>query len=495
MNKLVLLGAGAVVLLILSIGAWFLFSADATTPVEPKKINLIGVWESTDDPRAVIVYSIDGTVRELYDGEEKQKGTWIVVDKVSEGAIPSLGVLQTVINGENYVYTILEVTDSVLVVSYQQRGNVITYIRRNSLPQPSSAGGFSINKVGTAIKEGRGTGRVNPVALVLGDHKYATSPKVGYIYSCQTSFDEAEASEIGGWINEEAGTYDSTAKPSVGGSYEWSDAFMTMSTTSSARIISSNGVPTNHGTGDFPIDPSDEMYVYDQNLNTVSEQSVSLSLPLAPQIAENASCVPKGAIGVALNGVAIFSGFDAYARDAAAYEIHDSCDGHPDANGEYHYHSGSQCFEDTVDGQQHSALFGYALDGFGLYGKKSGGTYVNNKDLDACHGHVHEVAWDDEVEEMYHYHLTDEYPYTLGCFKGEVAGETLAPDDTEVTSLPDTTSPISEYGDVPPSGALAACDGKVDGNICSVIIPDGPREGTCRIPSDWDELTCVADQA
>ncbi|MGL5908804.1 MAG: hypothetical protein ACRCZP_02310, partial [Phycicoccus sp.] len=40
-------------------------------------------------------------------------------------------------------------------------------------------------------------------------------------------------------------------------------------------------------------------------------------------------------------------------------------------------------------------------------------------DLDACHGHVGPVLWDGEVREMYHYHLTRDYPYTVGCFVGD----------------------------------------------------------------------------
>lgn len=62
----------------------------------------------------------------------------------------------------------------------------------------------------------------------------------------------------------------------------------------------------------------------------------------------------------------------------------------------------------------------FALDGFGLYGSKgAGGKHLSNANLDACHGHVENVVWDGRVRKMYHYHLTDEYPYTLGCFAGK----------------------------------------------------------------------------
>lgn len=69
------------------------------------------------------------------------------------------------------------------------------------------------------------------------------------------------------------------------------------------------------------------------------------------------------------------------------------------------------------------ALVGYALDGFGIYGQHGeGGRTLTNGDLDACHGHTHTVIWDGEAREIYHYHLTDEYPYTLGCFRGTPSG-------------------------------------------------------------------------
>ena len=73
----------------------------------------------------------------------------------------------------------------------------------------------------------------------------------------------------------------------------------------------------------------------------------------------------------------------------------------------------------TQGANGHSGLVGYALDGFGIYGTAgAGGVHLSNADLDACHGHVETVMWDGKVVKMYHYHLTDEYPYTLGCLAG-----------------------------------------------------------------------------
>ena len=67
-----------------------------------------------------------------------------------------------------------------------------------------------------------------------------------------------------------------------------------------------------------------------------------------------------------------------------------------------------------------SDLVGYALDGFGIYGEKdlTTGKTLHDTDLDACHGITSVIMWHGTQASMYHYVLTEEYPYTIGCFKG-----------------------------------------------------------------------------
>ena len=43
---------------------------------------------------------------------------------------------------------------------------------------------------------------------------------------------------------------------------------------------------------------------------------------------------------------------------------------------------------------------------------------LTDADLDACHGRVSPVMWNGKRVAIYHYVLTREYPYTIGCFKG-----------------------------------------------------------------------------
>jgi hypothetical protein len=257
--------------------------------------------------------------------------------------------------------------------------------------------------------------------LPLGDGKVSGAPKAGYVFSCRRNFRPPGpgAGMPGSWMS--AGSYDPEKKPVVGGRIDWPSR-IGISLTGDIRTIRANGLPSNP-TGRFPIPPRSKAYKYDRNPNHINEQDIVLSLPANPVPAERASCLPMGMIGIALSGASIFNALDDSGRDAPAHEIRDECDGHPQHWGQYHYHSLSSCFRDKRDGTGgHSSLFGYALDGFGIYGKyDENGRKLANGDLDACHGHTHTIMWDGKMVAMYHYHATDSYPYTIGCFRGRPA--------------------------------------------------------------------------
>lgn len=251
--------------------------------------------------------------------------------------------------------------------------------------------------------------------LPLGDGHVSTSPVVGSVWSCQTQFNSnAGAFTNGPWIKSD-GTYDFTAKPSVSGSIHWPSQF-TIALNGDARVIQGNDLP-NHPTGQYPIASSDAAYQYDRNPNSIKSQTIQINLPANPQPAAQPSCLPGGQIGVMLSGAYFFNALDAPGRDAVAHELQDGCQGHPEQTGAYHYHNLSSCIPDP--GAGHSQLMGYALDGFGIYGHRGeDGHDLTNANLDACHGHTHEIAWDGKKTVMYHYHATHEYPYTVGCFMG-----------------------------------------------------------------------------
>lgn len=261
--------------------------------------------------------------------------------------------------------------------------------------------------------------------IPIGDGRISAQAERGSVWSCRTRLggDGIGGAQVSGpWIHPD-GTYDLTAKPTVDGRVYWDSQF-TIQLNGMVRSIVGNRLPSSP-TGHFPISPSDDAYAYDRNPNSISPARYQIDLPAIPQVAATPSCLPLGEIGVLINGGYFFNALDAGGRDAVAHEIQDACQGHPEVTGAYHYHNVTSCLEDT-NGKEHSALLGYALDGFGIYGHRGeGGKALTNADLDACHGHTHSIEWDGKQVNLYHYHATWEYPYTVGCYRGTAANSAL----------------------------------------------------------------------
>lgn len=256
--------------------------------------------------------------------------------------------------------------------------------------------------------------------LPVGDNKTSTEPMRGYIWACQGRVEGIGGAQAQGpWFNGD-GTWNRLVKITIDGAVEWANYDFSIEVLNGERVIMGNGLPP-HITGIYPVQTSDDAYQYDRNPNQISEQTISFALPLNPTLAAETSCA-GGTVGIMLTGILIFNGFDAELRDAAAHEVQDDCGGHPQVTGQYHYHDLSPCIEKYEAGDTHSDLVGYAFDGFGIYGfRGETGELLTNEDLDECHGHTHEIEWDGQLVEMYHYHATAEFPYTVGCFRGNAA--------------------------------------------------------------------------
>jgi hypothetical protein len=214
-------------------------------------------------------------------------------------------------------------------------------------------------------------------------------------------------------------SWNALEKIAVDGSVAWSGSFA-QTVSGTKRTISGNGLPVKPVvSGTFPISPSDPAFEYDRNPNHIASYSVSYALPSSPAIAKSPSCIGMGTIGIALDGVAIYNGFDAAGYDAVAREVQDTCHGHPDQSDTYHYHGWLQaCVSDAGSAAQNSSLLGYALDGFGIYGPWYNGKVLTSADLDVCHGTTSPVFWNGKLVTMYHYVSTYDFPYTLGCYRG-----------------------------------------------------------------------------
>eukprot|EP00935_MAST-01C_sp_MAST-1C-sp1_P000042 g42.t1 len=88
----------------------------------------------------------------------------------------------------------------------------------------------------------------------------------------------------------------------------------------------------------------------------------------------------------------------------------DECGGHTN---EYHFHERLSCLYEETGG--HSPRIGTALDGKGIYGKWEDYATSTLPLLDACGGSFG-VTPDSNGEEVYHYHVQDSAPFTIGCF-------------------------------------------------------------------------------
>lgn len=271
-----------------------------------------------------------------------------------------------------------------------------------------------------ATPSGGGTSTtVDTTALPVGTSKIINTvpTAVGYLYACSGTTDPNNPGNTAqGWISSDGTTWNLQTKSiyAVTGAVSWASTF-TNTIANAFRKLDGNGLPS-HTTGIYKItnETSPLAYQYDQNPNSIKPNTVAWSgLSTNPTVNATPTCLGGGAVGIFLTGARMFAAFDAKGRDARAWEVTDACEGHPEGTGKYHYHSLPKCGLTADVAGQHSAVIGYAADGFAIYGPQGdGGKTITNDDLDICHGNS------DTSVTQYHYHTTETFPYTIGCYRG-----------------------------------------------------------------------------
>ena len=291
----------------------------------------------------------------------------------------------------------------------------------SNAPSPSAtAVSTSATSSPLRVSDNTWTDSIDATAVPLGDGKLTMTPTRGALDTCLNVFTGGGSQVNGPWLDTAHATWNATAKLAVSGAHTWPSAAMHVTLSGTLRTIATNDLPIGLTTGTFPIAGNDPAYQYDRNPNSISAQSISLMLPAKPAVAVTPSCTGLGPIGVTTDGVLLFNALDAGGRDAGAHEVQDRCGGHPDPRGAYHYHAISSCLAPATAST--TRLVGYALDGFGIYAEwNAQGSLPANADLDACHGRSSTVSWDGTTVTMYHYDVTLEYPYTVGCYRGTPA--------------------------------------------------------------------------
>ena len=266
-------------------------------------------------------------------------------------------------------------------------------------------------------------GRIDPTRLPIltdvGNRRLVTSgPEAGYVYACDPNmFSFANiigARTAGPWIDLVGKTFDMTQKVAVSGAVTWDGAF-SVTVAGASRVFRGNGLPVGATTGVFPIATTDPASQFDGNPNSVEVQDISFSLPAQPTLGDRPSCIGKH-VGITLDGIQIDGPLDSSGRDETAYQLSDLCGGRAQPGGLYHRNTISDCAPHM---KEPAAQVGYALDGFGIYSMfDAGGTEITSADLDDCHGTTSMVTFDGVEQEMYHYVLTRDWPYSITCFRG-----------------------------------------------------------------------------
>ncbi len=219
--------------------------------------------------------------------------------------------------------------------------------------------------------------------------------------------------------------------------------------TSTYFYVQSKGIPTTHRmmagiTGWQQQVPIPQCYV----------GSNAWPIPLNPVVAAtpvpvNASHFYRGAIAVAVNGVAIFNPYTNTGVDAFLDGQLDTFGGHCGMADDYHYHTAPLSLYGTTLATRPIA---YGLDGFAVYGPtEPDGAAMTT--LDANHGHYYGTA------SVYHYHGTAAAPYMIGSMVGQVT------EDATHQIVPQAAARPVRPGQQPLRGAvITGCVANAAGN-------------------------------
>jgi hypothetical protein len=220
-------------------------------------------------------------------------------------------------------------------------------------------------------------------------------------------------------IDDEGGIWDWTGDNA--GLYRINRRFLMMLDKLGYRFFDDDG--TVHIV-DFATSPPEDEHAC---INVAADEDVKVTmlLPIDPVMADKPTSLGTVAkVGVALDGVPIFADAPSIQQTGHMPAL-DICGGHIDPGGWYHWHATATDIETVYDAQglkadcsipqDSSAMFGYAFDGFPMYGStEADGTTPN--DLDACGGHVGKTA--NSNEEIYHYHGAKDFPNLPTCLVG-----------------------------------------------------------------------------
>jgi hypothetical protein len=231
-----------------------------------------------------------------------------------------------------------------------------------------------------------------------------------------------EALEIGPFcpatVEESGGIWDWDGENE--GLYRLNASFFTMLTELGFKFVDEDGniLISNPGAG-MPTDPN-------TCLEAVRDEAVDITalIPITPVKADEVIDLGTVAkVGMALDGVPIFADAPSVLQTGHLPAL-DTCGGHIDPGGWYHWHATSTDIDTAYDyadvaascmhvAQDSSAQFGYAFDGYPMFGTTDENGNVPT-DLDECNGRI-------SSDGTYGYYATAEFPNLPPCLTGVVA--------------------------------------------------------------------------
>jgi len=215
--------------------------------------------------------------------------------------------------------------------------------------------------------------------------------------------------------------------------------FLKVSCDDDSMIIESNGIP--HYT------------FVKKTPNDLSEQDYTWRITMQPTLASSISSIPLlDIIGFTVNGLPIYGPNEADRPHPYGDPVHnnllDDCLGHTAQRGDYHYHAIElSCL--SLESTDYT-IIGYALDGFPIYGPygcidgdctnvvKFKSSWIQTGDPTTYAWDNYEYQENDGIEYLdecngrydkkigYHYRATENFPYILGCYSGEIDESNLS---------------------------------------------------------------------
>lgn len=250
---------------------------------------------------------------------------------------------------------------------------------------------------------------------ILGD-KFIQSaePRQGTLFSCTTP--SVESRLVAPWISHNYDTWSPRLKPEIDGMIRWPNASFTLTQEGEMQQFTTNGLPVRERTGQFPVSPLDDAFIYSGPPKTIGQNAISGSFAANPSPLDQAGCVDANQpIGISNAGVFIYPAHDKDGLDAVAREVRDRCEGSVNDDGIYYYRPNTPCGEGEHNNR---GQIGWARDGFAMM--REDRSERGSEKLDACGGHTHALRLDRKNSKaQYHYHQSSQFPYLVGCFRGE----------------------------------------------------------------------------